>query len=132
MNCALLRDGDSVSRRVLVVDDNVEAAEALAIWLEDLGHDVVMVSNGADALASARARRPDAVVCDIGLPDMSGYDLARELRADALFAEVRLIALTGYARPRDRELAQAAGFDLHFGKPVDPDALERSLGGAAR
>jgi CheY-like chemotaxis protein len=111
----------------LVVDDNEDAAEALAVWLQDLGHDVVMVANGAAAIASARERRPDTVLCDIGLPDMSGYDLARALRADAVLAAVQLIALSGYAQPRDRELAKEAGFDLHFGKPVDPDALERSL-----
>jgi CheY-like chemotaxis protein len=116
-------------RRVLVVDDNEEAAEALALLLDLGGHDVATANEGRAALALAREMRPDTMLCDIDLPDMSGYDLARALRTDASVPPLYLVALSGYTRDRDRELALEAGFDVHLGKPVDPDRLEQMLAG---
>jgi len=118
--------------RILIVDDNDELGEALVMWLGDLGHEVTLAKSAAAAIASARDARPDAMVCDIGLPDMTGYDLARAIRADAALADVRLIALTGFASPRASEQADAAGFDAYLSKPVDPDVLERVLAPSAR
>jgi CheY-like chemotaxis protein len=114
--------------RILVVDDNEEAAEALAMWLEMLGHEVTLATSAEAAIARARAARPDAMVCDIGLPGMNGYELARAIRADTSLAEVRLIALSGYTHARDRAEADEAGFDVFLGKPVDPEKLEQLLG----
>jgi two-component system CheB/CheR fusion protein len=115
--------------RILIVDDNEEAAEALAMLLDLSGHHVKTAGDGRAALALAREMRPDTMLCDIDLPDMSGYDLARALRGDASVAGVYLVALSGFTRPRDRELALEAGFDLHLAKPVDADRLDRVLAG---
>jgi CheY-like chemotaxis protein len=118
---------DRGKRRILVVDDNEEVAEALTTLLADSGHQAVVAKDGATALARARELLPDTMVCDLDLPDMTGYALARAVRAEAELSRVQLIALSGYTRPQDREEAKAAGFDLHLGKPVDPDLLERVI-----
>jgi CheY-like chemotaxis protein len=134
--CGLLpgriMSGEARGSRILIVDDNDDMAEALVMWLEDLGHEVKLAKSAEAAIASAREVRPDAMLCDIGLPDMSGFDLARAIRADALLAEVRLIALSGFTGPRSSEEAGEAGFDLYLSKPVDPDMLERVLAPVAR
>jgi PAS domain S-box-containing protein len=114
-------------RRVLVVDDNVDAAESLQMLLALGGVDARLAHNGAEALAVAEAWRPDLVFLDIGLPDMSGHDVARSLRARPGGAEPVLVALTGWGSQRDQELAREAGMDLHLTKPVGPDDLERAL-----
>jgi CheY-like chemotaxis protein len=118
--------------RILIVDDNDDLGEALLMWLGDLGHEVTLAKSAGAAIASARDARPDAMLCDIGLPDMTGYDLARAIRADAALAGVRLIALTGLKSPRASEQAGEAGFDAYLSKPVDPDVLERVLAPSAR
>jgi CheY-like chemotaxis protein len=91
---------------------------------------VALAENGPEALEMLRAEPPDVVVCDLGLPGMSGYDLARAIRADAQLQHLRLIALTGYGQPDDRARTAEAGFDEHLVKPVDLSALQRVLSGA--
>jgi two-component system CheB/CheR fusion protein len=116
-----------VSRRVLVVDDNVDAAESVAMILRLSGHEVRLAYNGPDALQAAEESQPEAVLLDVGLPGMSGYEVARRLRQDPRFREALLIAMTGYGQDADRRRSLEAGFDQHMVKPVDPDALERIL-----
>ncbi len=119
--------GGGQSLRVLVVDDNRDGAESLAELVEMFGHAVEIADDGPGALARARASRPDVVLCDIGLPGMSGYDVARTLRADPANAAMRLVAVSGYARPEDLRQAADAGFDRHVAKPLDPEHIERLL-----
>jgi two-component system CheB/CheR fusion protein len=114
-----------VPRRVLVIEDNVDAAETLRDLLELCGHVVDVAFDGARGLALARRFEPDFVVCDIGLPGMSGYDVARALRGDPALSATRLIALTGYAQGDDVQQATKAGFDQHVAKPLDFEQLER-------
>jgi PAS domain S-box-containing protein len=110
-------------QRVLVVDDNVDAAQVLAMYLEVAGHDITVEHSARRALDSARQHRPDVCVLDIGLPEIDGYQLARMLRSDAGTARTLLIALTGYGQEQDRARAMAAGFDHHLVKPVDSATL---------
>jgi signal transduction histidine kinase len=114
-------------RRILVVDDNEDAAELLATLLERMGHATRIAHDGAGALAVAAAFAPEIAVLDIGLPGMDGYQLAGRLRAAG--RPVRLIALTGYGQASDRERAIAAGFDAHLVKPIAIDALETVIVG---
>jgi PAS domain S-box-containing protein len=116
----------SGGRLVLVVDDNEDAADSLAEMLRLLGHTVDVAYDGPSAVALARSRPPDAVLCDIGLPGMSGYEVARQLRA-AGAPRVQLIAVSGYAQPEDVERAAEAGFDAHVAKPPDPTRIETLL-----
>ncbi len=123
---------DPAVRRILVVDDNVDAAESLAMVLEHLGHDVRIAHNGATALGTARVFAPAIVFLDIGLPDMSGYEVAQALRAEASLSEVVLVALTGYGSAADKALSKSAGFDLHLIKPVKIATVEDVLARARR
>lgn len=119
----------AVPRRILVVDDNEDAAASLAMILSMEGHQVAQVHSGADALrelAEAEAV-PDLALLDIGLPGMSGYELAQQIRSQPAWSALRLIALTGYGRQEDRERALEAGFDAHVVKPADPDTLLRTI-----
>jgi CheY-like chemotaxis protein len=120
---------DAQSRqRVLVVDDNEDAATMLGAALTSLGHVVDVTFDGPSALAHAETFRPTAVLLDIGLPGMNGYDVARTLRSHNGTAPVRLIAVTGYGQLADRERALEAGFEHHLVKPVSIGELERILG----
>jgi PAS domain S-box-containing protein len=110
--------------RVLIVEDNVDAADSLVALLEVMGHRVRVANDGPRALEIARARPPDLMLVDIGLPGMDGYEVAREVRRDAALRDVVLVALTGYGRDEDRDRALAAGFDRHLVKPVEPDTLQ--------
>lgn len=123
--------GDRNSLRVLVIEDNPDAAETLGDLLALFGHQAEIAHTGAAGVDVARRRPPDVVLCDIGLPEMDGYAVARELRADPLTAPIRLVALTGYGRETDRDQAAAAGFDLHLVKPVGPERLKLLLEGFA-
>jgi PAS domain S-box-containing protein len=116
---------------ILVVDDNVDAAEILVTLLEYSGHAVTMVHDGTGAIASAAANPPDVVFLDIGLPDMSGYEAAPILRTLDGMADATLIALTGWGADADKQRAVAAGFDHHLTKPVEFTALESLLEGVA-
>jgi CheY-like chemotaxis protein len=115
---------DALRKRVLVVDDNVDAAESIAMILRLSGYDVRCVYDGPSVLQAAKAYRPDVVVLDIGLPGLSGYDVARELRQQSEFRRTPLVAVTGYGQEEDRRRSQEAGFDYHLTKPVDPEALQ--------
>jgi CheY-like chemotaxis protein len=117
----------SIMRRVLIVDDNVDTAEAVAEFATLLGHQVAIASNGLAALELAGQFRPDIALIDIGLPQMNGYELARRLRGLPEMAAVPLVAITGYAREEDRQAALAAGFNLHLAKPIEPARLEKLL-----
>jgi signal transduction histidine kinase/ActR/RegA family two-component response regulator len=110
-------------RRLLVVDDNVDAARMLALFLEWAGHEVMVEHCARSALVRARAEVPDVCLLDIGLPDMDGNDLARHLRAQTETAQTVLIAITGYGQELDRKKTAAAGFNHHFVKPVDMEQL---------
>jgi PAS domain S-box-containing protein len=112
--------------RVLVVDDNKDAAETLAELARLAGHDVEVAYDGPTAVRRADEYHPDLVLCDIGLPGMDGYEVARELRA-VRGHDVRLVALSGYAQPEDVARAMEAGFDEHVAKPADPRRLEQLL-----
>jgi len=110
-------------RRILVVDDNFDAAESIAKILKLFGHEVRCVQDGPNALAAARDYHPEVVVLDIGLPGMDGYEVARRLRCMDLPA-TRIVAVTGYGQDEDRLRSRAAGFDEHLTKPVDPEVLQ--------
>jgi CheY-like chemotaxis protein len=109
--------------RILVVEDNDDVRETLRVALGAHGHRVRAVANGADALAAAAADAPDVVLLDLGLPDMSGHEVARRLRLDAHGAALHIVALTGYGQASDERRARDAGCDLHVRKPIDPSEL---------
>jgi CheY-like chemotaxis protein len=117
------------ARTVLLVDDNRDAADSLAMLLEIGGHEVAAAYSARDALAMAPTLKPRVIVLDIGLPDIDGYEVARRMRGMPELQGVRLIALTGYGLDEDRRRTREAGFDHHLVKPVDPDDLERALAG---
>jgi PAS domain S-box-containing protein len=122
------RPGDAtVVRRILVVDDNQDAAELLSMYLGRLGHDVQVAGDGLEALERAAQFQPDIAILDIGLPVMDGYELARRLRDRFPAHPLVLIALTGYGQPSDRARAHEAGFDIHLVKPVGKAALDEAL-----
>jgi PAS domain S-box-containing protein len=116
-----------VGRRVLVADDNKDAADALAMLLELAGHEVRVAHGGRAALSLAQTFRPDVAVLDIGMPELNGYEVAKELRREPWGSRMYLIALTGWGQDDDRQRAKDAGFDRHLTKPVDTDALEKLL-----
>jgi signal transduction histidine kinase/CheY-like chemotaxis protein len=113
--------------RILVVDDNVDAAETLALLLDDAGYDAHCAADAAAALAAVDALAPEAALLDIGLPGMDGYALARRLREGPHGGSLSLIAITGYGQKDDRRIALACGFDEHLVKPVDPDVVFATL-----
>jgi CheY-like chemotaxis protein len=115
------------SLKLLVVDDNMDAAMTLGMLLEACGHEVAVEYGSAPALARARVERPEACLLDIGLPEMDGIELARRLRAQPETAGAVLIAVTGYGQEQDRQRALAAGFSYHLVKPVDMDELGEVL-----
>jgi PAS domain S-box-containing protein len=114
-------------RRVLVVDDQADSTDSLALFLRLRGHQVHTASDGPGALEEFARCQPEVVFLDLGLPGMSGYDVARRLRAMPEARDVRLVAVTGYGTEADREQTRAAGFDVHLAKPVDPHAVEALL-----
>jgi PAS domain S-box-containing protein len=122
--------GDSASkghRRVLIIEDNVDAADSLRDVLAFGEHEVEVAYNGLQGIAKAKEFRPDVVLCDIGLPMMDGFEVARAFRADEALKGVFLVALSGYALPEDVARAQAAGFDRHLAKPPSLEKLEEIL-----
>jgi CheY-like chemotaxis protein len=114
------------SRRVLIVEDNKDVADALELLLDSLGHETTVARDGWTALQMAEDFGPEVALVDIGIPGINGYELARMLRSDPRFASVQLIAMTGYGRDEDRDAARAAGFDAHLVKPAEMERL-RSL-----
>jgi PAS domain S-box-containing protein len=119
----------AVSRRVLVCDDNEDAAMMLALLLRSAGHHVSITHDGVEAVAQTEALRPEVVILDIGMPRMDGYEAARRIRELPEGRTVRLIALTGWGQDKDKARAREAGFDEHLTKPVDGDVLQRIVAG---
>ncbi|HEX9670134.1 MAG TPA: MEDS domain-containing protein [Thermoanaerobaculia bacterium] len=115
------------ARRVLVVEDNPDAAATLRDFLVLSGHEVALAHTGSAGVEAARRFHPEVVLCDLGLPGMDGFAVAQELRRDPTTRGARLIAVTGYGRDEDRRRSREAGFDLHLTKPVDPGHLARLL-----
>ena len=124
-----MTDSKAPPRRVLIVDDNEDAANSLAMILELGGHETASVYTAVDALQRAAAFRPDVVLLDIGLPGMDGYEVAQKMRELPGLRDIRLVAVTGYGRSDDRRRARDAGFDDHLTKPVEYALLERTLAG---
>jgi len=124
-------EGRAASRssrlRVLIVEDNLETAKSLAALLALDSHEVRIAADGASAICIAQAARPDLALVDIELPEMSGYEVVREMRALPEGQRIAVVAITGYGREEDRERSRAAGFDQHLVKPVDLDALHALL-----
>ena len=112
--------------KVLVVDDNEDAATSLAMMLGMMGYDVRMAHDGLEAVRAADEFVPEAALLDIGLPHLSGYDVARHIRSRR-GEEVLLVAITGWGTAEDVKRSQDAGFDHHFTKPADPDRLRQIL-----
>ncbi len=119
-------------RRVLIIDDNLDAAESLRLLLEFSGHSVSVAGDGPSGLALARSAPLDIVLCDIGLPLMNGYEVASAFRADRKLCGIRLVAISGYARAEDLARSKAAGFDAHLAKPPALEAIERELARGSR
>jgi PAS domain S-box-containing protein len=115
------------ARRVLVVDDNVDAATSLAKLLQLSGHEARVAHDGGSALAAARSFAPEVVFCDLGMPGMDGCEVARRLRADGTIAQATLVALTGWGGDADRRRSAEAGFDVHLTKPVELASLQDVL-----
>jgi CheY-like chemotaxis protein len=114
----------TVSRRILVIEDNLDSAEVLQTFLEIHGHEIIVKSNAAEGLESARRLAPDLVICDISLSgELDGYDVAAEIRREDRLNSTFLVALSGYGRPEDKIKSKSAGFDQHLTKPTDFDAL---------
>jgi signal transduction histidine kinase/ActR/RegA family two-component response regulator len=113
--------------RILIADDNRDAADSLGMLLELAGHDVQVTHSGAAALAAGESYRPDVVILDIGMPGMNGYEVARAARRESWGGSAYLIALTGWGQATDKERAMAAGFDRHLVKPIDADVLSALL-----
>jgi DNA-binding response OmpR family regulator len=113
--------------RILVVDDNQDAANSLAMLLRMKGHDVRTAYDGLEAIDAALSHKPEIVLLDVGLPRLNGFDVARRLRESEDLRTVILVALTGWGHDEDRRRSKEAGFDHHMVKPADPAALDRVL-----
>jgi CheY-like chemotaxis protein len=118
--------------RVLVVEDNRDAADSLRLLLEMLGHDAQVAYTGTDGVWRAASWRPDVVFCDIGLPGIDGFEVARRLRRQPGTEQALLVAITGYGTEQDRRRGHEAGFDHYLVKPADPNDLRRLLADQAR
>jgi len=118
--------------RILLVDDNQDLTEALALLLETTGADVRVASNGPTALEVLVTYAPTVVMLDLGLPGMSGYEVAKQIRLNPKRSDVTLVALTGWGSEADKQRSKAAGFDHHVTKPVGLDELQRILDTATR
>lgn len=114
-------------RRILVVDDNVDGAETLAMLLSLSGYETRTAFDGPSALSAAAQFQPHVVFLDIGLPGMNGYEVARRLRANSGLEAARLVALTGRGTEEDQRKSREAGFDAHLTKPVEPAAVDEVL-----
>ena len=119
--------GKAARRRVLIADDNRDAAESLALLLRLDGHEVTVANNGREALAAFNTLLPEVAVLDIGMPELDGYEVARQVRQQSLGRSVTLIAVTGWGQEADKASALAAGFNHHFTKPIEPEQLSQLL-----
>lgn len=126
---------DTVTARplhILIVEDDVDARDALQALLELEGYSVAAASDGPAGLQAAAVKNPDIALVDIGLPGIDGYEIARRVRAREPAPRPFLVALTGWGQPEDRQRAIDAGFDAHLVKPVDPADLTRLIQKVAR
>ena len=114
-------------RRVLIADDNVGAAEMLALVVEAAGHQVRLAADGAEAVRVADGFRPEIILMDLGMPRMDGYEAARQIRSRPWGSKVELVALSGWGQPEDKRRSREAGFDAHLVKPAEPEAINRLL-----
>jgi signal transduction histidine kinase len=126
-----VRSATAAPRRILVVEDNLDSAEAMLLLLKGVGHEVTVVSDGREAVDVAKRLRPEVILLDIGLPGMDGYELARMLRVMPETRAARLIAVSGYGQQKDRVRSHEAGFDVHLVKPVDPSKLAEAINAVA-
>jgi CheY-like chemotaxis protein len=113
--------------RVLIVDDNVDLVEMLSMVVEAAGHPVRKAFDGRSGISAALEYRPDLILLDVGMPDVSGMEVAKQLRQYRELARTRIVALTGWGQADDRQRTAAAGFDDHLTKPADPAQIERIL-----
>jgi PAS domain S-box-containing protein len=116
-----------VAKRILVVDDNVDTAESLQLWLEMAGHEVTFATDGPRALAMIESTHPDVVLLDLGMPGMTGFEVARRIRAASWGGKIVLVALTGWGQEEDRRQTREAGFDYHLTKPVPPNDIDELI-----
>ena len=114
-------------RRVLVTDDNIDAATSMTMMLQLMGHEVFTAYDGQEAVESAAAHRPDAILLDIGMPRLNGFDAARVIREQPWGRDILLIAVTGWGADDDKRRSKEAGFDYHLVKPANPAVLEKLL-----
>jgi CheY-like chemotaxis protein len=124
--------GPPVSLRVLVADDNVDAAATLALAVQSLGHVVRTARDGQEALEIARAFQPSVMFVDLGMPGLTGFDVARRVRSQPWNVTPMLVAVTGWGQDEDRRRSREAGFDRHLVKPVDRGTVERVLASLGR
>jgi CheY-like chemotaxis protein len=117
----------SIRRRILIADDNRDAADSLAILLQMDGHEVTVVHDGRQAVATIDSFRPEIALLDIGMPELDGYEVARQVRQGPLGTSITLIAMTGWGQASDKARAAAAGFNRHLTKPIEPSALTGML-----
>jgi CheY-like chemotaxis protein len=122
-----LAQGKSARRRVIVADDDLDTVEAMAMLLRGMGHEVDVATNGSAVLALAGRMQPDIIFLDIGMPDMDGWELARQLRERLGTDRVRIVAVTGFGAKEDYLRSRKAGFDAHVQKPVDMALLQSIL-----
>ena len=118
---------ETVRRRVLIADDNRDGAESLAILLRVEGHDVSVVHDGAAALVALERLQPQVALLDIGMPGLTGYEVARRVRQSGFGRSMLLVAITGWGQDTDKVRAVEAGFDHHFTKPIEPDWITALL-----
>lgn len=112
---------------IIVCDDNIDAADSLSLVLQLAGHSVITTYTGVGALSLIEGVKPDVAVLDIGLPDITGYEIARTARSEAWGRSTVLIAVTGYGTMSDKLEAHRSGFNYHFSKPLDPGMLQKLL-----
>jgi CheY-like chemotaxis protein len=122
-----IRPPQGGTRRVLIIEDNLDAAQTLREVLELSNHAVEVARDGTEGLLKARIFEPDVVLCDLGLPMMDGYTVARQIRSDPRLMSTFLVALSGYALQEDIDRSRAAGFDRHVAKPARVETIEKLL-----
>jgi CheY-like chemotaxis protein len=120
-------DGRAAPLRILIVEDNRDAAESLRLLLELRGHKVALAATGTAGVEVARQWHPEVILCDLGLPGMDGFAVAQAVRADPGLRATRLVAVSGYGQDEDRQRCQEVGFDAHLTKPIEFADLERLL-----
>lgn len=113
--------------KILMIDDNQDFAEIMCELMEMLGHEASFATKGSEGIVKAKQFQPDVIICDIGLPEMNGYEVAQLIRSDHGLKDIFLIALSGYTSQDDHARSMAAGFDRHLAKPVDIDIIENIL-----